>query len=226
MRPLDTWDLERTWDTFAGGTFHSKINGIELQKCDEDLARYRRIIEDSRPDILIETGTRAGGSAMWFHSLMGLQVITIDIGAQFVRHGGPPYRGSGIEWIRGSSISEKVMRQVLPLIEGKRVMVSLDADHHSAHVQAEIAIWGPMVSPGCYLVVEDACFDMFHRVGQSDWARVGGSRIPEFGGPLDAIERQLEHPLGQAHFFFDRDTEVEALYPISHSPCGYWRRHD
>jgi cephalosporin hydroxylase len=108
-------------------------------------------------------------------------------------------------------------------------MVSLDSDHHSAHVQAEIDLLGrQFVTPGCYLVVEDGCFDLFARDGQIDRARVGGSRIPEFGGPLDAIERQLggDLPNPMTADLFWRDESVEALSPVSHSPCGWWRRHE
>jgi cephalosporin hydroxylase len=101
-------------------------------------------------------------------------------------------------------------------------MVSLDADHHSHHVQAEIYFWSHFVSPGCYLVVEDACFDAFAAAGHADWARVGGSQIPEVGGPLDAmVKRGL---FADSRFW--RDTELEGRTSISHSPCGWWRKHE
>lgn len=220
--PLPSWDSEATWATFKDGLFHGVFGGVEIQKSADDLDRYRELVEISQPDIVVETGTRAGGSALWFHRELSLQVVTIDTTPQFVKRGGPPHTGPGIEWVRGSSISQSVMARVLPLLRGKRVMVSLDSDHHSAHVQAEIAIWGPLVSPGCYLVVEDACFDMW----EPDRARVGGAKIPEQGGALDAIRRQLGPPLGQTAPFFWRDMLLEALTPISHSPCGWWRRHE
>ena len=183
LRPLPSWDLGQTWATFTKGTFHTEIAGVEVQKSGYDLARYQELVEDSAPDLVIETGTRAGGSALYFHRVLGLEVITIDIAPAFQKIGSPraepPYQGPGIAWLRGSSISDNTIRQVLPMVGDKRVMVSLDSDHHSAHVQAEIATWAPFVTPGCYLVVEDACFDLFHRAGQPVWARVGGSKMPE-----------------------------------------------
>ena len=38
-------------------------------------------------------------------------------------------------------------------------MVILDSDHSYAHVTAELDAYGPLVSPGQYLIVEDT--DMF-----------------------------------------------------------------
>lgn len=215
LMPLPSWDSEATWATFESGLYHGEIAQVEVQKCDDDLDRYRELVDISQPDIVVETGTRAGGSALFFRSL-GLQVVTIDTSPQFGDR--PPVVGPGIDWVTGSSIGDDVWSRVVPQLVGKRVMVSLDSDHHSAHVQAEIVLWGPMVSPGCYLVVEDACFEMWEPVR----ARRGGYQIPEFGGPLDAIRKQLDHPNGA----FWRDEMLESLTPVSHSPVGWWRKHD
>jgi cephalosporin hydroxylase len=218
LRPLPNWDLGETWGTFTKGTFHGVIQGAEIQKSADDLLRYEELIDISQPDIVVETGTRAGGSAIWFRQ-QGLQVVSIDIAPQFTR--GEPSQ-PGITFIRGSSIHPVVIGDVMPLIKGKRVMVSLDSDHASAHVQAEMSIWAQFVTPGCYMVVEDACFDLFDRAGQPDWARVGGNSIPEYGGTLHAIETS-----GIAHSpMWWRDEALEGRTNISHSPVGYWRKHE
>ncbi len=227
LTPVPNWDLEATWATFQHGTFHGVIAGLEIQKSADDLERYRWLVDTSQPDIVIETGTRAGGSAVWFQRELGLQVISIDRSPQFTR-GVPQVTGlgkPGIKFILGDSADPAMMSQVLPDLRGKRVMVSLDADHHSVHVQREIALWSEVVSPGCFLVVEDGCFDLFARAGHGERARVGGSRIPEVGGALAAIERTLG-PGGVYADSFWRDESIEAITPVSHSPVGFWRKHD
>jgi cephalosporin hydroxylase len=216
--PLPEWDSDATWATFPTGAFHQEYMGLELQKSVDDLERYSELVEISQPDLVIETGTRKGGSAMWFHRELDLQVVTIDIAPQFDRNGMPPWNGPGIQWVRGSSINSDLVEQVRPLLDGKRIMVSLDSDHHSPHVQAEMAIWGGFVSPGCYLVIEDACFEQW----DPSRARVGGGRIPEMGGPQHAMIAQ-GIGLGRASVFW-RDEELERRTPISHSPMGWWRR--
>ncbi len=227
LSPLSNWDLEATWATFTNGTFHGVIAGLEIQKSADDLERYRELVEISQHDIVVETGTRAGGSALWFQRELGLQVVSIDIAPQFTR-GAPDTGGMGrpgVEFIVGGSIDPVVVERVLPMLRGKRVMVSLDSDHHSVHVQKEMAIWSEFVTPGCYMVVEDACFDLFARSGHPDRARVGGSMIPEQGGALDAIERLLAMPTHMASMFW-RDEYLENITPVSHSPMGWWRKHE
>lgn len=224
LKPLGSWDSEATWSTFTDGSYRGTMLGVEIQKCQQDLDRYREIVEISQPDIVVETGTREGGSALFFHRELNLQVVSVDLCPRFDRNGKPPWTGPGIEWVRGSSISTDVVQHVLPLLRGKRVMVSLDSDHHSPHVQAEIAIWGPLVTPGCYMVVEDACFEQW----DADRCRVGGSRIPEFGGPQHAMITQ-----GLGRIVVDtegrkfwRDEAVEGMFSISHSPMGWWRKDE
>ena len=225
LNPLPSWDLDATLATFRNGTFHGVFKGLELQKSDDDLERYRTLVDESNPDLLIETGTRAGGSALWFHDELNLQVLSIDVAPQFSR--GAP-RGKYLEFLVGSSLGDAAVRHVAEKLakdKGLRVMVSLDADHHSPHVQAEISTWAPFVSPGCYLVVEDACFDLFARKGLKDEARIGGSKIPEIGGTLDALERNFGVPTYVSTLFW-RDQWLEAQTPVSHSPVGWWRRHE
>lgn len=214
LEPLASWDAEATWELFDAGTFHVEHAGVELQKSEHDLLRYRELIETSQPDIVVETGTRAGGSALWFRD-QGLQVVTIDRQPQFDH---PPYVGPGVEWVTGNSLASSVINRVAPLLRGKRVMVSLDSDHHRGHVLNEMMIWGQFVSPGCYIVIEDGCFDLW----EPERARRGGRRIPEEGGALAAMrESDIEYSRG-----FWRDASLEGRSSISHSPCGWWRAHE
>lgn len=219
--PLPSWSSDLTWATFPQGTFHQDVLGVECQKSADDLERYRTLIEESQPDIVIETGTRNGGSALWFLE-QGLDVITIDLmgGAGQAARDTP--RGHEIWFYTGHSSAElpfEILCDIFDHLRGKRVMVSLDSDHHTPHVGAEIAVWAPMVSPGCYLVIEDACFDMW----DADRARVGGARIPELGGPLPAIQERADD---LETWGFWRDENLEGLTPVSHSPVGWWRRRD
>lgn len=224
LAPLESWSSEQTWETFTNGLFHGSIRGVEVQKSPDDLERYRVAAESlDRLDLVVETGTRAGGSAIFFREELDVRVITIDKAPQWRTRGYPPSRDPLIDWVVGPSTERWVYTHVLSQIKamdpGFTVMVSLDSDHHAAHVQDEIAMWAELVSPGSYLVIEDGCFDMWG----ADRARIGGGRIPEEGGPLAAINRQRTR---LASLGFRRSTEIEGLSPISHSPVGWWRRSD
>jgi len=207
--PIDVQASLRSFDTDSGYTqFHQQLR---MWKSAPDLARYRRIVEATRPEVVVETGTRWGGTAAWFADTFGVDVITVDIaGAPATVQNWP-----GVTVASGSSIDPDVVAQVVELVGGRRCMVSLDSDHHFAHVQAEIRAYAPLVSAGCYLVVEDALGDL----APADEARRFGARIPEEGGALPAIEAELAGRPGWV-----RDLDVEGMDPVSHSPFGWWRR--
>lgn len=217
MNPLSSWDSEATWETFVNGNFHGWIGTVEVQKSADDLDRYERLIDETEPDLVIETGTRRGGSALWFRD-HGLEVVSFDtnpLSGQDARKQRPNDRGMHFKVGDSKMPDERDIRFLKSLVRGRRVMVSLDADHHYGHVKAEIEFWHSWVTPGCGFVIEDACFEMW----EPERARVGGVRIPEWGGPLKAIRETM--PLDG----FTRNIDLEGMTPISHSPVGWWHRN-
>lgn len=133
--------------------------GKKVAKCPLDLWTYQEIIWETKPRLVIETGTAAGGSAWFFASVMepwGGRVVTVD------KDNYPHLWESHprIDYRVGDSVSSEVaewMRQQAYM--AGRVMVSLDSLHTYEHVAREIELYSPLVSPGCYLVVEDTNVD-------------------------------------------------------------------
>jgi cephalosporin hydroxylase len=57
----------------SGGTWADTYwLGVPLAKCPLDLWIYQEIVSHTRPDLVIETGTFKGGSALFFASLFDL----------------------------------------------------------------------------------------------------------------------------------------------------------
>jgi cephalosporin hydroxylase len=165
----------------------------------EDLERYRAVIAASQPSVIIECGTWEGLSAVWFAG-QGAHVVTIDRDHGRVN---PAIREDPrITYLQGDTIDPHMVEEAAALVTGKPTMVVLDSDHHPYHVRREIESYGPLVTPGCYMVVED-----------------GIVRHLPFPGPLDAIELLLVgNPL------WARDRDVEDMYPVTMHPAGWWRR--
>ncbi|MEO8051856.1 MAG: CmcI family methyltransferase [Acidobacteriota bacterium] len=140
----------QTWDNMSW-------LGVPCQKFPSDLWIYQEIISQKRPDIVIETGTLHGGSALYLASLFDLighgQVVSIDLQ---VREDRPEH--PRIHYIAGaSSTSPESIRQLEPLLEGStKRMVILDSDHRKAHVDAELGLYSKYVTADQYLVVEDS----------------------------------------------------------------------
>lgn len=218
-----TWgydDARRAACVAAFGDWHS----ADLWKHNDDLRRYDQIIRDTRPDVIIETGTNTGASASWMaaHTMVHPKVITIDV---------QPHRFNrandyGILRLAGDSAHPELGARVRVLLNGHaeiagrspRVMVSLDSDHSAAHVRREIELYAPLVTPGCYLVVEDGILAWL----RDDQLKAHGCAYD--GTPLDAIADSANLLITPEGLGFERDEQIEFAYPVTMSPAGWWRR--
>jgi len=180
--------------------------GWRLIKNPMDLWIYQEIISEIKPDVIIETGTYEGGSALYFATLLdflekGL-VITIDINEPrpFPCH-------DKIEFICGSSLDKIVIKAVEELIKPNNVvLVILDSLHSATHVLREMEIYSRYVTPGSYLIVEDT--------------NLGGNPViaGSFGGPMVAVKKFLKN---NKNFVVDRERE---RFRMTFSPNGFLRR--
>lgn len=139
---------------------NTKWRGIPIFKAPTDVWVYQELIEELKPDLIIETGTLFGGSALFLQDMLNLvdhggNVMTIDITHERVF---AKARAEGIIYLEGSSISDEIMAQVHAYIEREAVqsvMVILDSDHTEAHVLRELELYGPLVTKGSAIIVED-----------------------------------------------------------------------
>ncbi len=180
--------------------------GHLAQKAPTDIWTCQEIIAETTPDLIIETGSCLGGSGLFIATLCTLlgrgEVISIDITARDDRPVHPR-----LQFITGDSVAPAVVAQVAARVTpGMRVMVILDADHRAAHVAAELAAWADLVTPGCYLIVEDTAVN-------------GHPLMPEHGpGPMEALDAFLAV---RSDFFVDRSRE---RFLLTMNPRGYLRR--
>jgi cephalosporin hydroxylase len=194
-------DVQRTW----GQTFWL---GTPTRKCPLDLWVYQELLTALQPELVIETGTAFGGSALFFASCMDMigrgRVITIDIGDHPTR---PAH--DRITYLLGSSVDTRVVEQArAAAADASSVMVVLDSDHSRDHVLAELHAYAPLVTRGSYLIVEDTNVN-------------GHPILPTFGpGPHEAVDAFLAEGAP-----FVRDRDCEKFY-LTFNPGGYLRRED
>jgi cephalosporin hydroxylase len=191
----------RTW-----GDGSVRWLGVETQKCPLDLWMYQQLLFETRPGVVVETGTHRGGSALFLASVFDLlgngRVITVDVEAQ---PGRPAHER--ITYLSGSSTDPELVAAVADGIPSEaRTMVVLDSDHRRDHVAAELGLYAPLVTVGWYLVVEDT--------------NVNGHPVaPDFGpGPWEAVAEFVRDNPG---FEVDRDCE---RFLLTFNPDGYLRR--
>ncbi len=179
-------------------------------KVEADLERYKRIIEATQPDLIVECGTYMGLSALWFAQTGGCPVVTVDVNPQ-VRWETWERWDYRITPIIGSSTDPDVVAEVAGIAaDHERVMVVLDSDHSTAHVAAELEVYPQLVTPGCYLVVEDTLLRVM------PWLNI---EYHIDGNPADALEAWLpDHPE------FANDVELEELTDRTQHLGGWLRR--
>jgi cephalosporin hydroxylase len=193
--------------------------GSLIKKNPFDLQMYQEIISECQPDIIVETGTEGGGSAVFFRDMLRLTspvwaeiqvgVISVDIDPSKLDHKG---NDGGIVFMQGADSAypgtlASVEAHIKACgIDRPKVMVVLDSNHTEAHVAAELELYARLVTPGQYLVVEDT--------------NINGHPVrPDFGpGPWEAVEKWLpKHPE------FEIDLRRERL-GITSNPRGWLKR--
>ncbi len=174
-----------------------------------DLWTYQEILFNKKPEVLVETGTLLGGSALFFANLMDIigvgQVVTIDVKPP------PKLNHDRIRHFRGESTNDNIVKSVTEMVAGKKTMVVLDSDHRAENVLAELKVYSDFVSRGQYLVVEDT--------NLSGWTALQGVEGPDQGnGPMAAVKEFMAH---DDRFTIDRTPEKHLF---SFFPCGFLLR--
>jgi cephalosporin hydroxylase len=206
-RRLDRAAIARAHEVFYDSNAWTQATwlGSQALKNPLDLWIYQEIMAETRPDVVVETGTYRGGSAHFLASVCDLlgagEVVSIDI--EPLREDYPQH--PRITYLaERSSTDEGVLAEVRERVGGRRTLVVLDSDHSQRHVEAELEAYAPLVPVGCYLVVEDS--------------NIGQIRKDLMPGPLQAIETFLA---GRSDFEIDRKREK---FLLTFNPSGYLKR--
>jgi cephalosporin hydroxylase len=184
--------------------------GVAVEKPPSDLWVYQEIVTEIRPDVIVETGTRFGGSALFLASVCDLldhgRVVTVDLedlaSNDTVRRSHPR-----ITYVIGSSTSQRALDAVRRQLDGAQtVMVILDSDHSMTHVTDELRLYAPLVTQGSYLIVEDTQIN-------------GHPTVPNAGpGPMEALAVFLKE---NTEFVPDRNREK---FLVTFNPRGFLKR--
>jgi cephalosporin hydroxylase len=180
--------------------------GAPAAKCPMDMWMYQELIHALNTDLLVETGTLFGGSALFFAHLFDVighgKVISIDIELQSTLPQHPR-----IEYLQGSSLDQAILEQVEQRAESaKSVTVILDADHKADYKLKELEAYSKYVTKGNYIIAEDSCFDYY-------------PAFPEYGpGPTKAVQDFIKK---NNDFKIDRSPEHHL---ITFAPMAFLKK--
>ncbi len=189
---------------------HHKVTykGVPCIKCPFDYVIYQMIIEEVKPDLIIEIGTNKGGSTLYLADLLELQgkgvihsIDIIDQSPQIVK-----------DHPRISLFHKGWEEYDLKLTEGySSVLVIEDASHEYKSTLGAIRKFADVVSPNSYLIVEDGIIDDLGMTKEYN------------GGPVKAI---LEFLKSNTSFVIDRNW-VDFFGPnATFNTEGYLRKQD
>lgn len=192
--------------------------GRPIIQTPQDMVALQEVVWRTRPDVIVETGIAHGGSLIYQAALMHMlggdgRVVGVDVEirphnrVEIEKHP----MAARITLIEGSSVDEAIVAQVKRAIAGRqRVMVVLDSNHTLEHVERELALYSPLVTSGCYLVVFDTLLEDMPADLQ------GGRPWGPGNGPKTAVHRFLAR---NDRFEIDHDIEHKLLITVA--PDGW-----
>ena len=181
--------------------------GYEVWKCPLDLWTYQEIVTETRPEVIVECGTRFGGGALYLATVFDLlggpgHIFSIDTDTSLRR----PYHRR-ITYVAGSSTDPAILERIRSATQGRRTMVILDSDHRAEHVARELEVYPDFVSRDCYLIVDDTSID------QAPWAWEGFGPGPGIAAAAFlALDDRFMADAGRERFF------------LTLNPGGFLRR--
>lgn len=202
---LRQWLVYHQTDVVFGGCHWM---GARAHKNPMDAWIYQEILWELKPEVVVEIGSCYGGTTLYLAHLLDLigagTAVSVDIDRSKFSVTHPR-----IVEITGDSGAPEVVAAVAAQCRGKRTLVIHDGDHSGPAVLRDLRAYGPLVSVGSYLIVEDGVMDLFRP----------GDGIGTFSpGPLWAIEQYVAE---NQDFVVDQARE---RYLMTYNPKGFLKR--
>jgi len=221
--------------------FENHFLGAEIWQNPFDMWIFQQMITQLKPDVIIETGTAHGGSALFFATILEKvnpfgQIISVEIDPEVDSNISKAQSfhvfSESVRVIKGDSVStntiSKIQDIIDELIKGKKargdsfelqgftVMVTLDSLHSAEHVLQELKLYSQFVNKGSYIVVQDTIID--HSPKYVDWF-VRPWAKHSTAGPAQAVAEFLaENP------DFQHDKHWEKYY-FTFYPGGFLKKN-
>lgn len=188
--------------------------GVKTEKLPLDTWNYQEILFELKPSLVVEFGTRFGGSALYFAMIMRsignpFRILSVDIDHDQTSE--MTKRDPNVELFTCSSADSLVTQKIADLRKEfpGPVFAILDSDHSKKHVLGEMMVIRPVLRTGDYVIVEDSNVN-------------GHPVLPSYGaGPYEAISEYFRlYPNDYTH-----DVERESKFGLTWAPNGYLVRN-
>jgi cephalosporin hydroxylase len=184
--------------------------GVVTNKSVSDMWNYQEILSELKPVLIVEFGTRFGGSALYF-SVIGrainpqIKVLSVDVSHAEVY---PQVREDNAITLLNRSSCDPQVAEIILEMRGQspgKVFFILDSNHSRDHVLAELELLRDVVEPDDYVIVEDGNIN-------------GNPVLPDWGpGPTEALEDYFARYPDD----YEKDSEREGKFGFTFAPAGF-----
>lgn len=213
--PIDSETLEanldmtlREWiERYQQKLVFEKVHyrGVPTWKNIIDLWIYQEIIWQTGVEVVIEIGSRHGGTTLWLSDLLrnlrgeAGTVVSIDLERPSQE------LPTNVQFICGDSVAPETVAAARAVASGRKTLVIADGNHAADHVLQEMRLYCPLISEGSYFIAEDGIVDVM------EWKEY----TP---GPMVAAQRFLAET---DEFVLDRTPEK---FLLTYAPGGFLKR--
>ena len=140
------WVARSTCRCASGGDYQANVvmkqvhyRGIPTWKNVFDLWVIQEIIHETQPEMVVEIGSKFGGTTLWLSDVMKSvapgSVVSVDLKRPRIDF------PENVEHIEGNSIAPETIAQVQSLCADHRTMVMADGNHAAKHVLTSSCLW-------------------------------------------------------------------------------------
>jgi cephalosporin hydroxylase len=206
--------IDLTLKGIEDGHFKTFYRGLKTIKCPFDYVLYQMLINEVKPDLIIEIGTAHGGSALYLADLMQNighgQIHTIDINEEHFLINSEELKELIDQNPRITRFLGGYENYNLDLTNSfDKIMLIDDGSHHYSDVLSVMHKFEKIISEDSYMIIED---------GTVNWWGVEGLFD---GGPLRAIQEFLEQ---NTEFEIDRKWCDFFGKNVTFNPNGYLKK--
>jgi len=213
IRSFSTALPSATLGNIQAGVLRTTYRGVLFLKSPFDVVIYLQLIQQLRPQTVIEIGTKKGGSALWFADMLSLhgispQIISVDITLQ------TEVKDSRIRFLQGDALKlGEVLKDDLLLTLAHPFLVIEDSAHFYETTLSTLEFFDSYLQSGDYIVVEDGIVaDM-----------LGPQYAVYESGPNRAVTKFIETRANR----YTIDTALCDYfgYNYTYNPNGYLKRN-
>src|SRR5262249_25185466 len=142
-----------------------KFQNLPVHQNPLDLWMIQQIIYEVQPDFIVTTGAGSEGFVIYLGQTLdglklesarnlnvSLQALTFQFSTHFLVR-------KYIQFLHEDPKDPATAAAIAAKIKGRKTMVVLDSDHTAEHVLQELRLYGAMVSPASYLILQNTRLD-------------------------------------------------------------------